>query len=180
MNRLKIITAGAVLLVSAALTGCQGSNPFTRQKSPEIPESWSAGAEITFGTNKAQAEVTRSEPGCWEFLFTEPPELSGVEMKLRNGTLTASLGELSAEAGGGDFTILPGLIAEGIDGLDNSELTERDGVLTAKTTAEGFSCTVTADKSTGNILSFKCPGNKLAAYFSDVTPYTEEVGLVEE
>ena len=180
MNRLKIITAGAVFLASVALTGCQGSNPFTQQNSPEIPESWSAGAEITFGTNKAQAEVTRSEPGCWEFLFTEPPELSGVEMKLQNGMLTASLGELSVEAGGGDFTILPELIAEGIDGLGNVEFTERDGVLTATTTADGCSCTVSADKSTGNILSFKCPGNKLAAYFSDVTPYTEEIGLVEE
>lgn len=180
MNRLKIVTAGAVFLASVALTGCQGSNPFTQQKSPEIPANWSAGAEITFGTNKAQAEVTRSEPGCWEFLFTDPPELSGVEMRLQNGTLTASLGELSVEAGGGDFTILPELIAEGIDGLGNAEFTERDGVLTAKTTVDGCSCTVTADKSTGNILSFKCPGNKLAAYFSDVTPYTEEIGLVEE
>ena len=115
MNRLKIITAGAVFLASVALTGCQGSNPFTQQNSPEIPESWSAGAEITFGTNKAQAEVTRSEPGCWEFGFTEPQELCGVTMKLENGTLTASLGELNVTAGEGDNTILPLLVAEGID-----------------------------------------------------------------
>lgn len=180
MNKIKAVTAGAVLFASVVLTGCEGSIPFTQQKSPELPESWSAGAEITFGTNKAQVEVTRVEPGCWEFLFTEPPELSGVEMKLQNGTLTASLGELTVEAGGGDFTILPELIAEGIDDLGNAEFTERDGVLTAKMTVGGCSCTVTADKATGNILSFKCPGNKLAAYFSDSAPFTDEAGLVDE
>ncbi len=180
MNKLRACAAGAALFAAVVLTGCEGGVPFTQKKSPEIPAVWTAAAEITFGSNKAQAEVTRSEPGCWDFLFTEPPELSGVEMKLENGTLTASLGELSVEAGGGDFTILPALIAEGIDGLDGAEFTERDGVLTAKVTSGGSACTITADGSTGNILSFKSPGNKLAAYFSDSAPYTEDVGLVEE
>ncbi len=180
MNKFRAVTAGAVLCASVFLAGCEGGVPFVQGNPPKMPEGWSAGAEITFGSNKAQAEVTRTGPGCWDFLFTEPPELSGIEMKLENGTLTASLGELSAEAGGGDFTILPKLIAEGIDSIDAAGFTERDGVLTAKITASGSSCTVTADSATGNILSFKSPGNKLAAYFSDVTPYTEEVGLVEE
>lgn len=42
-------------------------------------------AEIEFGDNNARAEVTRSEPGCWEFGFIEPQELCGVTMKLENG-----------------------------------------------------------------------------------------------
>ena len=41
------------------------------------------------------------------------------------------------------------------------------------------SCTVTADSSTGDILTFRSPGNKLAVFFSDVSPYTEEVGVIE-
>ena len=37
----------------------------------------------------------------------------------------------------------------------------------------------TQDKATGDILALKSPSDKLAVYFSDISPYTEEVGLVE-
>ena len=102
-------------------------------------------------------------------------------MKLENGTLTASLGELSVTAGEGENTILPMLIAEGIDsaGENAGSASEKDGVLTIKTEADGSVCTVTADSSTGDILTFRSPGNKLAVFFSDVSPYTEEVGVIE-
>ena len=73
------------------------------------------------------------------------------------------------------------LIAEGIDsaGENAGSASEKDGVLTIKTEADGSACTVTADSSTGDILTFRSPGNKLAVFFSDVSPYTEEVGVIE-
>lgn len=178
MFKSKLISACAAI-AAAMLCGCSGEVPFVRQSMPEISESWTADAEIVFGANKVAAEVSRIEPGCWEFLFTEPSELSGVEMTLENGVLTASLGELSVQAGEGAFTIMPELIAEVIDNLDSADFTENDGILSAKINAGACSCIVTADKATGNILSFKCPSNKLAAYFSDILPYTEEVGLID-
>ena len=84
-------------------------------------------------------------------------------------------------AGEGENTILPMLIAEGIDsaGENAGSASEKDGVLTIKTEADGSACTVTADSSTGDILTFRSPGNKLAVFFSDVSPYTEEVGVIE-
>ena len=104
-------------------------------------------------------------------------------MKVDNGELSASLGELSVTAGEGDYTALPVIIAEGIDSAKDASpenVTEENGVLTIRLKSDGKSCTITADKATGDILSFRSPSNKLAVYFSDVSPYTEEVGLIEE
>ena len=53
-------------------------------------------------------------------------------------------------------------------------------MLSASPEACGKSCTVTVDKATGDILSFRCPGMKLAAYFDASSPYTEEIGLIDE
>ena len=61
------------------------------------------------------------------------------------------MGELSVTAGEGENTILPMLIAEGIDsaGENAGSASEKDGVLTIKTEADGSACTVTADSSPG-------------------------------
>ena len=137
--KIRIISGAAALTAVLLMSGCQGEIPFAAAKTPELSSSWTAQAEIKFGDNNARAEVTRSEPGCWEFGFTEPQELCGVTMKLENGTLTASLGELSVTAGEGENTILPMLIAEGIDsaGENAGSASEKDGVLTIKTEADG-------------------------------------------
>ena len=176
-----MISGAAALAAALMMSGCQGELPFAAVKTPELSNAWTAQAEIKFGDNNARAEVTRIEPGCWEFGFTEPQELCGVTMTVENGTLTASLGELTVTAGDGENTILPMLIAAGIDsaGENAGSASEKDGVLTIKTEADGSSCTVTADSSTGDILTFRSPSNKLAVFFSDVSPYTEEVGVIE-
>lgn len=183
MGILKTAGAAAVLCAAALLCGCEGAMSITAPKAPDFSGGFSAQAEITFDKEKAKAEIVRSEPGCWEFLFSEPKELSGVKMTLENGTVTASLGELTVTAGGGDYTMLPAVIAEGLDSLQTAkpaDFTEENGVLAVTLDSGGSKCTVTADKQTGDILSFKSPSDKLAVYFSEVSPYTEEVGLIEE
>lgn len=183
MKFLKTAGTAAVLCAAALLCGCEGAISIGSAKLPDFSSSFSSDAEITFGNEKAQAEISRIEPGCWEFSFSEPKELSGVVMTLENGEITASLGELTVTAGEGGYTILPVVIAEGLDELPNvkaESFTEENGVLTAKLDSCGSKCTITADKQSGEILSFKSPSNKLAVYFSNVSPYTEEVGLIEE
>lgn len=183
MKIIRTAVTAALLCSSVLLTGCGGGMSLNSPKLPDLSGGYCASAEISFSGGKAQAEVTRSEPGCWEFCFSEPPELSGLIMTVNNGELSASLGELSVTAGEGDYTALPVVIAEGIDSLSGAKpenVTEEDGVLTIRLKADGKSCTVTADKATGDILSFRSPSNKLAVYFSNVSPYTEEVGLIEE
>ena len=133
-------------------------------------------------TNMKQADIDRIEPGKWEFTFTAPEQLAGVVMTISDGQLTSNLGELSVDSKGGEYVPLPVVIAGGIDslsGLSSDSFTEKDGVLTAKCEYAGSRCTVTIDKATGEILSFRSPSDKLAVYFSDISPYTEEVGLVE-
>lgn len=183
MKFAKSAGTAAVLCGAALLCGCGGAVSFNSTKLPDFSSAYCANAEITFGDIEAKAEVTRSEPGCWEFEFSEPKELSGLVMTVENGELTASLGELTVTAGEGDYTALPLVIADGLDALqsaDKAEFTEKDGMLTVRVEADGSKCTVTADKSTGDILSFKSPSDKLAVYFSDITPYVEDVGLIDE
>lgn len=103
-------------------------------------------------------------------------------MTIEDGKLSASLGEISVEDGGGDHTALPLVIAGAIDGLSGisaGELTEKDGVLSARSDCQGARCTVTIDKATGDILSVRSPSNKLSVYFSDVSPYTADSATVE-
>lgn len=183
MKITKTLGTAAALCAAVMLCGCEGAISIGSAKLPDFGGSYSANAEIDFGSEKAQAEIDRIEPGCWEFRFSEPKELSGLVMKLENGEVTASLGELTVTAGEGDYTMLPVVIAEGLDELQNlkpESFTEENGVLTAKPEVGGSRCTVTIDKQTGDILSFKSPSDKLAVYFSEVSPYTEEVGLIEE
>ncbi len=177
----KIIVA-AVLGGGLLMSGCSGANPFTAEKLPDFSGGFSSTAELTYGKLTAQADIDRIEPGSWEFTFTAPEELSGVVMTIKDGKLSASLGEISVEDGGGDHTALPLVIAGAIDGLSGisaGELTEKDGVLSARSDCQGARCTVTIDKATGDILSVRSPSNKLSVYFSDVSPYTADSATVE-
>lgn len=176
------ITCAAALSGIIMLCGCSVKMPFASEKLPDMNSGFSSSAEITYGKSTAKADIDRIEPGRWEFTFTSPDELAGVVMTVENGKLSAGLGELSVSDNGGDHTALPLIIAGGIDllsDIDASRITEKDGVLTAHGKTSGSSFTVTIDKQTGDILSFRSPSEKLSVYFSDVSPYTDEAGLEE-
>lgn len=177
----KVIIA-AVLGGGLLLSGCNGSIPFTSGNLPDMDGGFSSTAELTYGKLTAQAEIDRTAPGCWEFTFTAPEEISGVVMSVEDGKMSAKLGDISVEDGGGNHTALPLVIAGAIDGLGElsaGEFTEKDGILSARSDYGGSHCTVTIDKATGDILSVKSPSNKLAVYFSDVSPYTADSATVE-
>ncbi len=177
----RIICAGAIC-GGMLLCGCGGQIPFVSEKLPDMSGGFSSSAEVTFGKLTAQAEISRIQTGSWEFAFTAPEELAGVVMTIEDGKLSAELGKITVDAEGGEYTPLPLIIAGGIDGLEElsaDDFTEKDGVLTAHSRYGDSVCTVTVSKSTGEILSLKSSADKLAVYFSDITPYTEEVGLIE-
>lgn len=179
MTAKRTIFSCGILCAAALLCGCDGNElQLGKPSLPAFDGSFSASADISYGKNTAAAEVTREEVGSWEFRFTQPPELSGVVMRWENGELTASLGELNVTAGGGDYMIIPRLIAEEIDSLpqvSSDYITEENGILTIRTS----SCTITADKATGEIISLKAPKEQAAVNFSEISPYTEEVGVID-
>ena len=177
----KYVLAG-IVCGGILLTGCSGSNPFTSDKLPDLSGGFSSRAEVDYGKFRAQAEIDRICPGSWEFRFTSPEELAGVVMTVEDGKLSANLGDITVSDSGGDHTALPLIVADAIDGLSGlsaGEFSEKDGVLTANSNIAGSHCTVTIDKATGQVLSLKSRSDKLAVYFSDISPYTEEVGLIE-
>ena len=149
------------------------------------------GEDVVAGIRTPQP-ITRLEedlPECYEEflkianrLEEHYRDMQDMEFTIEDGKLSASLGEISVEDGGGDHTALPLVIAGAIDGLSGisaGELTEKDGVLSARSDCQGARCTVTIDKATGDILSVRSPSNKLSVYFSDVSPYTADSATVE-
>ena len=100
-----------------------------------------------------------------------------------NGRIPAYSAEIQVSAdyswGGGVSGNLPAGAIDGLSGISAGELTEKDGVLSARSDCQGARCTVTIDKATGDILSVRSPSNKLSVYFSDVSPYTADSATVE-
>lgn len=168
----KVIFAAAA--AGALLSGCSAEAPFSAVKLPEFGGEISATATINYGKETAEAEVTRTEAGSWEFSFTAPEELAGVVMTIDGDSGSAALGDITVDEFDGDYTPLPMIIAGAIDGLEEiaaEEFSEKDGILTVRSDYEEMSCTVTADRATGEILSVKSPSNKLAVYFTQNQPH---------
>lgn len=182
-------TAFAALAVSTALLcGCANSLPFT-EKPAYHEKNCTMNADISCGELSAQAKVTRRAEGDWEFAFTEPKELMGVVVTLGEDGVTASLGALSVTAEpSAVYNMLPQIIARAVDALPNTptdKITEADGVLTLENECADGKVVVTAKKSTGELITLKCPYQRLAVCFTELadevceTADSDEVRIIE-
>ena len=165
-------TAFAAIAVSTALLcGCADSLPFT-EKPAYHEKNCTMNAEISCGELSAQAKVTRRGEGEWEFAFTEPKELMGVVVTLGDEGVTASLGALSVTAEpSAVYNRLPQIIARAVDALPDTpadKISEEDGILTLENECADGKVVVTAQKSTGSLITLKCPYQRLAVCFSDI------------
>lgn len=165
-------TAFAAIAVSTALLcGCADSLPFT-EKPAYHEKNCTMNAEISCGELSAQAKVTRRGEGEWEFAFTEPKELMGVVVTLGDEGVTASLGALSVTSEpSAVYNMLPQIIARAVDALPDTpadKISEEDGILTLENECADGKVVVTAQKSTGNLITLKCPYQRLAVCFSDI------------
>lgn len=182
--KLKAAAAGVVTAISL-LSGCSVM-PFSG-KAPNFDSSYTVSAAITCDRLEAKATVTRVSADEWEFEFTEPKELAGINMSILNGKYSASLGDLSFKADeNSEYAQLPEIIAYSVNslsGIPSEQLTHEDGVITAETTFDGKKTVITADEKTGALLSLKCPYHKLSVEFSDTKPYSSEIpdegGLIQ-
>ena len=170
----KILLCGIAV---TAVCGCSAKLPFTVPKTADFDTSYSVNCDITCGDLDATAEVKRVGSGSWEFRFTEPKQLSGLTFTLDENGLTASLGALKFSAEPNEvYTMIPDIISAAVDTLpqiQQSGLSEEDGVITITTQFADKPVTITAAKDTGELISLKCPYYKLAVYFSGQTELIE-------
>lgn len=176
----KFLLCGAV---TVSLCGCSAKLPFTAPRTVDLDTRYSVNADIACGELKAAAEIRREGDGKWEFRFTEPKQLSGLTLSLDETGLTAGLGALSFSAEPNEvYTMIPDVISKAIDALpeiQEGSLSEEDGVLTLSAEFDGKPVTITAAKSTGELISLKCPYYKLAVYFSGQTELPESAETIE-
>ncbi len=173
LRRLTVPVLAAVLLLS----GCNNVELLSRP-APDFDKSYQMSAQIDYGSYSAAADITRSGKDNWQFCFSEPSYLMGMELTLADGTLTASLGDISITADKNDvYTMLPEVISAALDTLPSAaaeSITENEGVLTITTDVLGDKTVVTADSS-GNLLTLKCPSKQLSVKFSE----QEEIAVTE-
>ncbi|MBS7369226.1 MAG: hypothetical protein KIG62_03635 [Oscillospiraceae bacterium] len=186
--------AAAVLCagIFGTLCGCSsGKLPFSDGKQTDFDTGYTVTADITCGDLEAKADITRHGKDDWEFSFTEPKELMGLNITVDAENITASLGDLSVSAEPkGVYSSLPKIISYAVDKLPEltQSMTESEGVLTAQSEYEGEKVVITAAKDTGALISLKCPYHKLSVRFSNqerVQPSREsnpadEVKIIEE
>ncbi len=184
MKHIRYILLAAPLL----LCGCNGSELLAKPL-PSFDKSYELAAQIDYGSYSAAADITRNGKGDWKFSFTEPSYLMGMELCLSEEGLTASLGDLSVSAEGSEvYKLIPDVIATVLDsvaGAAPETVSENEGILTISTEMDGEKAVVTADSS-GNLLTLKCPSQRLAVTFSeqqeiDVTETAEtmEIRIIE-
>lgn len=183
----KFKTCTALVVSTTLLCGCQSSLPFA-QKAAFQEKNCVMNAQIDCGEFSANAEITRRGENEWEFAFTEPAQLMGVVITLDSEGVNASLGGLSVEVEPSMvYNMLPQIVANAIDSLGelpSESITEKDGVLTLQTDCGAGNVIVTAQKDSCDLISLKCPFQRLAVYFSDVkeidTSESNEVRIIEE
>ncbi len=165
MKKLKLLP---LLAVTMLLCGCNADNIFGKSK-PNYDSSYTVKAEIKSGELKAVADIARNGSGDYIFSFSEPDHLMGMSVALSEDGMTASLGSMNITADTSFYTAVPETIAESIDSLssiDADSITEQDGVLTLNTEAYGDKVIVTSDQN-GELLTLKCPSQKLSVKFSE-------------
>lgn len=182
----KITALLAMAIAVPLLCGCESSLPFS-QKAEFEEKSCVMNAKIDCGELSAAAEVIRRGAGEWEFSFTDPPQIMGLVINLDSEGVSASLGGLSVEVEpSAVYNMLPKVIANAVDSLSElpaESIEENEGVLTMKTDCGDGSVVVTAQKDSCDLISLKCPYQRLAVYFSDVreiSAESDEVRIVEE
>ncbi len=157
-----------LLLLPLLLCGCSGTQLLSKPK-PDFDKTYEISAEIDYGKYSATADITRNGSGDWNFSFSEPEYLMGVEFKLSEDGMTASLGDISVKAEENSmYTMIPDTIASVLDALPSltaESITDNEGILTMNTDISGDKAVVTADTS-GNLLTLKCPSQRLSVKFS--------------
>lgn len=187
MFKVKKLCAALVTISTMSLCGCKANLPFTR-KTPNFNSTYTVNADITFDKLKAKAELTRYGESDWEFKFTEPKSLNGLSIQLKPEGYSATLGGLlfSAEENS-VYTDAPQIVADAVkllSGVSDDKLSVSDGVITFSEDVDGKRVTLTADESTGSLISLKCPGAKLSVNFTEQKPFTpnlsESGGVIDE
>ncbi|HAG12637.1 MAG TPA: hypothetical protein DCG49_02115 [Ruminococcus sp.] len=141
--------------------------------SPQIDESYSANAELSYGDGQsAQLLLTRYADGLWESAFSEPPSLAGVVLTFDGNAVSASYKGLA-------FTIpkaaLPArnMLALVIDSLDQAaaddnasylQLDDGSWALNGQCDGGSYTLTFAAD---GSPASFEVPSQPLLVTFTD-------------
>ena len=96
----------AALLCTVSLASCSGQS-FLAPSAPDLNKRFTLTARVTSGDSSFTADFARTSIGQWQVTLTEPYEVQGVSFAYSGGSVSASFGELSADALTADFAASP-------------------------------------------------------------------------
>lgn len=123
-----------ILLVFIVLmcTGCNKKGMGILTKTPEVNLPFKSEMKIQAGTLELNGEVKRYGTGIWELNVTSPETLAGLKLSSNDGSVKASLGELTLE-----------LPAENVN--ENAVFALIFKAIDSAASADALVCTETAD-----------------------------------
>lgn len=147
----------------------------TTMAAPDLNKLFTVTASVQYGDFNAAATVNRLGNDMWDVEFSEPSTLAGVKLSYNGEDITASyLGlSFSVPKNAAPVKSMLNMLFKAIDksamGLD-MPCTEEDGIMTFSGTGDFGDFTLSMEKSTGNLVSFELPDEKLQVQFADFAP----------
>lgn len=154
-----ILKCAAATLCAASLASCSGQG-FLAPPAPDLNKQFTLTAHVTGGDSSFTADFSRTSAGQWKVTVTEPYEVQGVTFSYSGGSVSASFGELTAEALTADFAASPPALM--IAALEN---TIQDSTASVSYQADAYtvqsgSCTLTFAQGSAAPIAMELPNLK--------------------
>lgn len=147
------------MLCAISLASCSGQS-LLAPSPPDLNKQFTLTARVTGGDGSFTANFTRSNVGRWQVTVTEPYEVQGVSFAYSSGGVSASFGELSAEALTADFAASPPALL--ISAFENTVQDPAASVAYQSDayTVQSGNCTLTFQKGSYAPTAIELPGLK--------------------
>ena len=139
---------------------------------PDLNKLFTTTASITYGKFEAEATVNRLGNGLWDVEFVKPTTLAGVKLSYNGEDITASYMGLSFSIPK-DAAPIKGILSMIFNSIDKSAekvdmpYAEKDGISVYSGTSDQGDYTISVEKSSGNLVGFELPDEKLKVEFTN-------------
>lgn len=174
----RIISAFMLAAAIILLSGCDGGL-LPGSTPPDLSKPFELTAKIEQDDFDATAEVTRTAADNWEFVFTEPKNISGLTVKIEDGIYKASLDDLTLETEDNNsvYSTIPSLIAEAVDAASEADgitVSDKNGTTVVTGNAGKYAYSIDYSRAENEITKLNIPSQKLSVTFeSGVSAETE-------
>ena len=164
----KLISVLIVIIAAVSLCACDKT-----QVGVEFPQSFEADVKIAVGDKNYSGRYRQILNGERTLILSEPESISGLRLKIENGKLFMSFGEVDIDIPENIKKLSGGLSADmicelvSLDMNASSSLTYENGVCVRNTATSYGTAVMYCDAQNGAAVRFICENLRLTADFSN-------------